>query len=44
MAEFAKRLIHIYDGKLANGDGAAPSGNGLDGTKTQLALPEENTP
>jgi putative ABC transport system ATP-binding protein len=26
MAEFASRLIHLYDGKLLNGDGSAPSG------------------
>lgn len=26
MAEFAQRLIHIYDGKLANGDGMTPGG------------------
>jgi putative ABC transport system ATP-binding protein len=26
MAEFAKRLIHLYDGKLLNGDGTHPAG------------------
>ncbi len=44
MAEFAKRLIQIYDGKLANGDGAEPSKSGLDGTKIVPSMSEENTP
>ena len=26
-AEFARRLIHIYDGKLSNGDAGEPPGN-----------------
>jgi putative ABC transport system ATP-binding protein len=30
MAEFARRLILIYDGKLANGNGTQPSGAAMD--------------
>ena len=28
MAEFARRLIHIYDGRLANGEGTSPDASG----------------
>ena len=31
MAEFSKRLIHIYDGKLVNGHGTEPSGGEVEG-------------
>jgi putative ABC transport system ATP-binding protein len=33
MAEFARRLIYIYDGKLSNGDGRHPSGKPAGGSK-----------
>jgi putative ABC transport system ATP-binding protein len=34
MAEFARRLIHIYDGKLANGDGTNPEDGLVDTHET----------
>jgi putative ABC transport system ATP-binding protein len=33
MAEFARRLIHIYDGKLLNDDGPSPFGGVMDGSE-----------
>ncbi len=30
MSEFAQRLIHMYDGKLLNGDAGSPTGGGMD--------------
>jgi putative ABC transport system ATP-binding protein len=35
MAEFARRLIHIYDGKLANDDGSNPIGSLADDAADQ---------
>ena len=34
MAEFARRLIHIYDGKLLNGDGTNPLGGAMDASES----------
>ena len=34
MAEFARRLIHIYDGKLTNGAGVSPAGAVVDPTES----------
>ena len=40
MAEFARRLIHIYDGKLLNGDGANPLGGVMDATESLPSSPD----
>ena len=44
MAEFARRLIHIYDGKLLNGDVTAPSGVMADAAKGIRPEPDTNGP
>jgi putative ABC transport system ATP-binding protein len=41
MAEFARRLIHIYDGKLANGDGMNPIGGVADVSGDHQPKPDE---
>lgn len=43
MAEFAKRLIYIYDGKLANGDGSSSLTEAIDTTEHQPASSGENS-
>ncbi len=40
MAEFARRLIHIYDGKLANGDGTNPVGEVVDASESHQPKPD----
>jgi ABC-type lipoprotein export system ATPase subunit len=42
MAEFAHRLIHIYDGKLANGDGTNPEDGLVDTSKSQQTEPDSS--
>ena len=41
MAEFARRLIHIYDGKLANGEGTDPVGAAADDSASQQPKPAQ---
>jgi putative ABC transport system ATP-binding protein len=40
MAEFARRLIHIYDGQLANGDGTNPPGGAMDAAEGHQPEPD----
>jgi putative ABC transport system ATP-binding protein len=40
MAEFAQRLIHIYDGKLENDDGIRPQGGMLDDSERHQPKPD----
>ena len=40
MAEFARRLIHIYDGKLLNGDGTNPLGRMVDASESLPSNPD----
>ena len=40
MAEFARRLIHIYDGKLLNGDGTNHPGGVADATLSPSSNPD----
>ena len=40
MAEFARRLIHIYDGKLSNGDGTNPLGRMMDASESLPSNPD----
>jgi putative ABC transport system ATP-binding protein len=42
MAEFARRLIHIYDGKLSNDDGTNPPGGAMDLSESHQAQPDEH--
>jgi putative ABC transport system ATP-binding protein len=42
MAEFARRLIHIYDGKLLNGDGTNPLGGAMGVSESHQAQPDEH--
>lgn len=42
MAEFARRLIHIYDGKLLNGDGTNPFDEAMDTSESQSSIPDES--
>jgi putative ABC transport system ATP-binding protein len=41
MAEFARRLIHIYDGKLVNGEGSNPVGGVVDASERHQPKPDE---
>jgi putative ABC transport system ATP-binding protein len=40
MAEFARRLIHIYDGKLENGKGRSPVGGVVDASESHQPKPD----
>ncbi len=40
MAKFARRLIHMYDGKLSNGDGKDPEGEVVDASESRSPKPE----
>ena len=42
MAEFARRLIHIYDGKLLNGDGTNPFDEAMDTSESLSSIPDES--
>jgi len=42
MAEFARRLIHIYDGKLVNGEGTSPVGGVVDASEEQQMYASES--
>ncbi len=44
MAEFARRLIHIYDGKLLNGDGTHPHYGAMDSSESHQPKPDESKP
>ena len=41
MAEFARRLIHIYDGQLLNGDGTHPLYGAMDSSESHQPKPDE---
>ncbi len=41
MAEFSRRLIHIYDGKLANNDESNPGDGVVDGSECHQPKPDE---
>ena len=41
MAEFARRLIHIYDGQLLNGDGTHPLYKAMDSSESHQPKPDE---
>ena len=41
MAEFARRLIHIYDGKLSNGEGTSPVGEVVDPSESHQPEPTQ---
>ena len=41
MAEFARRLIQIYDGKLTNGEGTNPAGAGVDASESHQPKPDQ---
>jgi putative ABC transport system ATP-binding protein len=40
MAEFARRLIHMYDGKLLNDDGTNPLGGAMDAAEIRPSNPD----
>jgi putative ABC transport system ATP-binding protein len=41
MADFSRRLIHMYDGKLTNGDGTNPVGGVIDASESYQPKPDE---
>ena len=41
MADFSRRLIHMYDGKLTNGDGTNPVGGVIDVSESYQPKPDE---